>query len=149
VEVPVRRRSLASATVLALSAALVLPLGGVASASACVTAGDVPHLVANENGIHAAGVFGCADPAEGMSITVCIEERFLSIAGAEEWWSRGCETTTEPDGAVSTITGSVTVPMMVYSTYLRTTVTAVNNAGDAGTFTSPPMFWFNCACYVG
>jgi hypothetical protein len=143
----VRRRSLASATVLAV--ALALPLGGTASAGTCVTAGDVPHLVPNENGIHATGVFDCADAAEGMSITVCIEERFANIGGAEDWWSHGCETTSATDGAVSSITGTMTIQMMVYSTYLRTTVTAVNNAGDQGTFTSPPMFWFNCACYVG
>jgi hypothetical protein len=147
-EALVRRRSLASATVLALSAALALPLGGTAYAGTCTAAGDVPHLVPNENGIHATGVFGCAEAATGMSVTVCIEERFTNVTGEDTWFSDGCATTVA-NAAATSVTGTVEIPMMVYSTLLRTTVTAVNDNGDTAAFTSPPMFWFNCACYVG
>jgi hypothetical protein len=135
--------------VLALSAALALPLGGTAYAGTCAAAGDVPHLAPGRYGILAHGMFTCADPAEGMSVTVCIEEASLNAGGEQTWFSRGCETTANVDGATTSVSGEVEVQMMVYSTTLRTTVTALNAAGDTGTFTSPPMFWFNCACYVG
>jgi hypothetical protein len=144
----VRRRSLASAAVLALSVAFVLPLGGTASAGTCAAAGDVPHLVPNENGIHATGWFACADAAPGMTVTVCIEERYTYLTGETAWFERGCATTTEAEPSTR-IKGTVEIPMMVYSTWLRTRVTALNGTGDTATYTSPRMFWFNCACYVG
>ena len=132
-----------------LLSALAVPMSGTASAATCVAVAEPPHLVPGEGGIHASGTFHCADGAfTGMTVTVCIEERFILGSDDPTWYSHGCETTVA-EGAAQTVVGRVTVDMMVYSTYLRTTVTAINDNGDAGQTESPPVFWFNCACYIG
>jgi hypothetical protein len=124
---------------------LVGPLGTASYAGTCATVAEPPHLVVGENGIHASGTFGCADPVSGIAVTVCIEEQ-SSVNGV--WWARGCKTTKEAEES-QVVTGTVEIPMMVYSTFLRTTVKVVDDAGDAGAAKSPPVFWFNCACYIG
>jgi hypothetical protein len=138
-----RRTALLTVPLLALTA-LVGPLGGASYASTCGAVAEPPHLVPGEIDIHASGTFGCLDAVTGMTVTACIEEK----TGTGEWWQLGCETTTVAEAA-QTVTGKVQVPMMVYSTWLRTTVTATNDAGDTAAAKTPQVFWFNCACYVG
>jgi hypothetical protein len=125
--------------------ALVGPLGTASYAGTCAAVAEPPHLVPGEIDIHASATFGCGEAATGMTVTVCIEERD-GVTG--EWWQQGCATTTQAEAA-QTITGKVQIPMMVYSTWLRTTATAANDAGDTGAAKTPPVFWFNCACYIG
>jgi hypothetical protein len=127
------------------AAALVGPLGGASYAGTCATVAEPPHLVYGEYGIHASATYGCADPVSGIAVTACIEEE-NTVTG--EWRTLGCETTTQAESA-RTGTGSVTVDVMVYSTWLRTTATVVDDAGGTGAAKTPPVFWFNCACYVG
>jgi hypothetical protein len=136
-----RRTALLAVPLLALTA-LVGPLGGASYASTCGALAEPPHLIPGEIDIHASGTVGCADAVTGMSVTACIEER----GGTGEWWQLGCETAT---AAAQALTVKVQVPMMVYSTWLRTTVTATDEAGDTAAAKTPPVFWFNCACYVG
>jgi hypothetical protein len=127
------------------AAALVGPLGTASYAGTCATVAEPPHLVYGEYGIHASATYGCAEPVSGIAVTVCVEER-NGVTG--EWWSRGCATTAQEEAA-RTATGTVTVDVMVYSTWLRTTATVVDGAGGTGAAKTPPVFWFNCACYVG
>lgn len=141
------RRFVARAAVSLLPAALLLPFGGVASAGTCVAVGDAPHMVPRKNGIHASGTFACADETQGMTVVVCIEELMTGLA-EDTWWQRGCANASAGEQARQ-VTAEVEVDMMVYSTWLRTTVTGVNAAGDTATFTGPPVLWFNCACYIG
>lgn len=144
-EAAMARRTAISLVPALVLAALVGPFAGTASASTCVTVAEPPHLMPYEYGIRASGTFGCLEGSTGMTVDVCIEE-LDSFTG--EWFLRGCETTTKTEPA-NRITGEVHVDMMVYSTFLRTTVTATDDNGDTGETKSPPMFWFNCACYVG
>jgi hypothetical protein len=125
-------------------AALAGPLGGTSYASTCGAVAEPPHLMPNEYGIRASGTFGCLEGSTGMTVTVCVEEQ----DGLGGWFSRGCNTTTKAEPA-NVVTGLVSVDMMVYSTFLRTTVSATNDNGDTAGAKSAPMFWFNCACYVG
>lgn len=139
-------RRLAYSLVPALAlAALAVPFAGTSYASTCAAVAQPPHLMVNESEIHASGTFACGDAATGMTVTVCIEEEY-TVTG--EWFSLGCDTTTATT-KTHAVYGVAGVPQMVYSTYLRTTVLGTNDAGDTAGAKSAPMFWFNCACYVG
>jgi hypothetical protein len=140
-----RRFSLLAAPLLALSAvAGPFASASYAAVSSCAAVGDVPHLIPNRSGIHSSGTFRCLDAAPGMTITVCIEEQI----GTGTWWQRGCASKTAGE-ATDTVDQTVTVSVMVYSTLLRTTVSGHNDTGATASYKSPPIFWFNCACYIG
>lgn len=127
-----------------LLSALAVPFAGTASAAACLAVAVPPHFVPWRSRIEGAGSFRCDQPAAGMTITVCVEEDL----GSQGWWQRGCETVTA-EGEAETVSAKVAVDVMVYSTFLRTTVVASNANGDTAQVESPPVFWFNCACYIG
>lgn len=146
------RRSLASFLVLVSTGALVVGLGGTASASSvtvstdCVAVTEPPHLKPlTGTRLYSTGTFHCLAEATGMKVTVCIEEQYSPTAA---WWSRGCTTNTDVESTSTiSVTHSMSVP--VYATFLRATVTGVNDRGETASFTTPPVWWFNCACYIG
>ena len=145
------RRTLASLVVLVSTAGLLVGLAGTASAAAvstgCAAVSDVPHLnVGGSSRIVTTGRFECLAAATGMTITVCIQEQYNATS---PWWSRGCTTVNDLYEYRSSISATHSMSVPVYATWLRTTVTARNDAGHSSTFASPPAFWFNCACYIG
>ena len=149
------RRSLTSSFVLLAAAVITVGLSGTASAAAapvsskggCVAAADVPHLdVGGTNRIITTGRFECATAATGTKITVCIEEQYSTTG---PWYSRGCTTASDLYEYRTAISATHSMSVPVYATWLRTSVTASNAAGGAATYTSAPVFWFNCACYIG
>lgn len=146
------RRATKSLLVLLSAAALVTGMAGAASASSaisangCVAYAEPPHLlVGSTSGLYSTGTFTCAADAPGMTITVCIEEQYSPTA---PWWSRGCTTHTDLE-ARSTISATHRMSIPVYFTYLRATVYGSNAYGQSASFTTPPVPWFNCACYIG
>lgn len=148
------RRSLASSVfVLASAAALVVGLGGTAVAGpvsdGCLAVVEPPHLdVGKTNQIVATGSFSCYEAATGMTVEVCIEERYTATPESE-WWLHGCTTVTEPDELRDTIEATHSISMPVYATFLRATVRGVNDAERTASSRSAPVWWFNCACYIG
>ncbi len=149
------RRSLASLFVLVSTAGLLVGLGGTASAATapvssngCVAYSDVPHLdvLGRSSRIVATGTLSCLAEAKGMTIEVCIEEQYALDA---PWRSRGCTTVSDPNEYRDTISATHEASVPVYATWLRATVRGWNAAGKSATFTTPPTFWFNCACYIG
>ena len=146
------RRSLTALFVLASSALITVSLAGTASASAisaspCRAYSDVPHLqVGGGTRLTSQGTFSCNDVAPGMTVKVCIEES--SDATASTWWSRGCTTLSQVEDT-NQIVANVFVSVPVYATFLRTHVEGVNSLNQKATWNSPPVWWFNCACYVG
>lgn len=148
------RRTLASLFVLVSTAGLVVGLGGAASASAapvsangCVAYAEPPHLdVLKSSRIVATGTLSCLAAATGMTIEVCIEEQYSATS---PWWSRGCTTVSDPNELRENISATHSMSVPVYATFLRTTVRGWNAAGKSASFTSPPVWWFNCACYIG
>ena len=149
------RRPLASLLVAVSTAGMLVGLSGTASAAAapvsskggCVAAADVPHLdVGGSSRIVTTGRFECVSAATGTTITVCIEEQYSTTG---PWYSRGCTTASDPSEYRTSISATHSMYVPVYATWLRTSVTASNAAGGAATYTSPPAFWFNCACYIG
>jgi hypothetical protein len=143
---------LSSLLVLASSALLVIGLGGTASASAlpvngsCYAYTEPPHLVVGSSGLYATGTYSCNTPSTGMKVTVCIEEQYALDA---PWWSRGCTTVSDLYELRSSVQATHRASVPVYATYLRATVTGTNSRGETVTFATPPVFWFNCACYIG
>ncbi|HEX8004194.1 MAG TPA: hypothetical protein VF519_16015 [Mycobacteriales bacterium] len=147
------RRTLASLLVAVSAAGLLVGLAGTASASAlpvsgdCVAYGDVPHLnVGGTSRIVTTGTFSCAAAHPGMAITVCIEEMY-GVAGP--WYSRGCTSDSDLNELRTSLTATHSMSVPVYATYLRTVVRGTNADGSSVNYTSPPVFWFNCACYIG
>lgn len=145
-----RRRSIASLFVLIASTVFVVSLGSAASAAAvsaypCQAVSEPPHLVVGNSRLHAEGTFHCVTAATGMTITVCIQEQSSPTAA---WWTRACTTNKELESA-STVSVDATSSVPVYATYLRATVHGVNDRGETADFATPPVFWFNCACYIG
>jgi hypothetical protein len=148
------RRSLAALAVPVLAALCTVSLAGAASAAPplptgpCRAYSDVPHLdVGQSSHLVTTGTFSCDFASPLMSITVCIEEE--SSVGAE-WWQRDCASlsqTVETTQVQETLLGSVPV----YATYLRTHVYGYigESIEPVAEWTTPPVFWFNCACYVG
>jgi hypothetical protein len=145
------RRLLASAVVLLSAAAFTVTLGNASNAaevalSPCAAYGEPPHLKPlSGTRLYATGTFTCASAAPGMTVTVCIDE---SSTGTGPWWSRGCTTATEYE-RVSSISATEAASVPVYATFLRTRVHGSNANGGSASFTTPPIFWFNCACYIG
>jgi hypothetical protein len=146
------RRSLTSLLVLASAAMLTVGMAGTASAaeavaaSPCVAVAEPPHLKVGGARRYSTGSVNSTSAAYGLSVTVCIEEQYAVDA---PWWSRGCTTVKDLYEARSSIEATASTSVPVYATYLRATVTGVNSRGDRSTFTTPPVFWFNCACYIG
>lgn len=145
------RRLLASFVVLLSAAAFTVTLGNASTASEaalspCVAYGEPPHLKPlSGTRLYATGTFTCTSAAPGMTVTVCIEE---SYNGTGSWWSRGCTTVSDPESRTRvSATEEASVP--VYATFLRTRVVGSNAYGQRASFTTPPVFWFNCACYIG
>lgn len=148
------RRSLAASIVLLSSALLAVSLTGTASAAPplptgpCRAYSDVPHLdVGHSTHLVTTGTFSCDFSSPLMGITVCIEEQSNPDA---EWWQRECATlsqTEETNQIQETVLGSVPV----YATYLRTHVYGYigESIEPVAEWVTPPVFWFNCACYVG
>jgi hypothetical protein len=132
--------------VLALAPLLaLLPLPAHADpGGTCLTVSDPPHLTLGADGIHAYGTFGCTTAVTGITVTVCVDEQGFDSS----WVELGCATTSDPASRYH-VTGTVVVPMMIYSTTLRSRTTATDDAGDQGSAESPPTPWFNCACSVG
>lgn len=142
-----RTRSLAP--LLALTTALTVPLTGTAYAAGCSGFAVPPHLNVERTGIEGSGSMHCESAATNMTVTVCVEELAGGLLAVNaEWWSLGCTTTSTVE-ATTDVQGTVVVQMPVYSTYLRTTVTGTNDNGDTVATKSVPVWWFNCACYVG
>lgn len=141
-----RRRLVLLVTVLPV--ALTGPLAGTAHAATCAAVAVPPHFVPWRGTIEASGTFRCDQPAPGMTLTVCVEELLGDLTSQQEWFVRGCETAVA-EGETEALSSRVAVDVMVYSTYLRTTVSAANANGDVAETKSPPVFWFNCACYIG
>ena len=131
--------------VTALTTAALLPFGGTASAGTCTAYGTPPHLLPGRPGYHASGTFACAEETAGMSVTVCIEELTTTELGPG-WGTLGCASASEK--VARSVTASVVAEIQIYTVVLRTTVTGTNQAGDAGSFTSPPTVWPNCACSI-
>jgi len=144
------RRSLATLLVLASAAMLTVGTAGAASAepvpAPCVAVVEPPHLKLGGTQLYATGSFTCTEAAYGMTVTVCIEEQYALDA---EWWTRDCATEEELGEARTYIEATASTFVPVYATYVRATVTGTNARGDVSTFATPPVFWFNCACYVG
>ena len=144
------RRTLASFFVLVSTAGLLAGLGGTASAAdvalpRCAAVAEPPHLRVGGTRMYSTGTFSCLNAAPGMSVTVCIEERY-SVDGP--WWSSGCTTVKDTESR-SSIEATHSIGVPVSATFLRATVTGVNANGDRASFTTPPVWWFNCACYIG
>lgn len=146
------RRSLAALLVVASTAAFTVTLGSGATASTaaaistCVAVGEPPHLRPGAGTrLYATGTFTCATAATGMRVTVCVEEQYSLTA---PWWSRGCTTVSDTEPR-TTVEATHTMGVPVYATFLRTTVYGTNDKGQTASFRTPPVFWFNCACYIG
>ena len=143
------RRRTAIPFVSLLAAALSAPLTGAAYAESltCAAYGIPPHLEPGRYDLWASGTFSCVGDAEGMRVIVCAQEQDGGL-GSQTWRTLGCETA-YGEGATDSISAEVGVPVMVYATFLRVTVTGTNADGHTATFTSPPIYWFNGACYIG
>jgi hypothetical protein len=138
------RRTLAVAATAATL--VVVPLAGSAAATGC-TATSGPALYRYGTGrIAGRGSYGCDEAATGMTVTVCVEQSH--DVQAETWVPLGCATVTELD-AVSRVSAVAEIGVPVYATWLRTSTTGTNDAGVTASSVSPPVWWFNCACYVG
>ena len=145
-----RRRALTSLFVLLTTAVLTAGLGGSASAAtaapSCAAFTEPPHLRVGGTRMYSTGQFDCLDEVLGMTVTVCIEEQYSATAA---WYSRGCTTVKDLYEWRDSIEATHSISIPVYATFLRATVTGTNARGDRATFTSPPLWWFNCACYLG
>lgn len=138
------RRTLAVAATAATL--LIVPLAGSAAAGGC-TATSGPALYRYGTGrIAGRGTFGCDEAATGMTVTVCVEQSH--DVQAETWLPLGCATVTEAE-AVTGVSAVAEISVPVYAVWLRTSTTGVNDAGLTATSASLPVWWFNCACYIG
>ncbi len=136
--------ALVAATTSLAAALLAVPLAGTAAAAVCGAVAVPPHL--EDNALRGSGSYRCTEAAGGMTITVCIEE-WAGDLTVDVWEVRACETVTsaEPTDALD---ATAAMQIVIYSTYLRTTVTGTNERGEEASFTSPPLLWFNCACAI-
>ena len=148
------RRSLAALAVPVLAALCTVSLAGPASAAPplptgpCRAYSDVPHLdLGRSSHLVTTGTFSCDFPSPLMTITVCIEEEYT--VGAE-WWQRECATLSQ-DVETTQIQETVLGSVPVYATYLRTHVYGYigESIEPVAEWVTPPVFWFNCACYIG
>lgn len=133
----------AALTLPAAALALLGPLAAPSSAiSSCEAVAGPPHLVYGSSGIHAEGAFACATASSRLTVTVCIQERYIALN--DGWRDIACAPTDATNA--SAVVGAVTADAMIYSTTLRTTVTGVTAEGAGASATSAPVVWVNCAC---
>ncbi|HWL35694.1 MAG TPA: hypothetical protein VNQ77_05825 [Frankiaceae bacterium] len=138
------RRTLAVAATAATL--LVVPLAGSAAATGCAATSGPALYRYGTGSIAGRGTFGCDEAATGMTVTVCVEQSH--DVQAETWTPLGCVTTTELE-AVDEVSAVAEIGVPVYATWLRTSTTGVNDTGATATSVSLPVWWFNCACYIG